>query len=109
LLNYLKNCHKDVHSVKTKALVNLFHGMMDNVKCHQVDFIKDEIWRKQTPAFISECQFQIIILKETTLKESVYHLLSAYLEGRLFQIDSLIKDEKAQQLYTAFVKNKGRV
>jgi len=65
---------------------------MDNNKSHQVDEIK-QIWSSQSPIFIKDCKFGVLLKKELSLKDNIFAILSIYLEGKLFKIDDIIDDE----------------
>jgi hypothetical protein len=68
LFNHLKECHKNIGSVKTKAIFRLLAGMLDCNKSHQVDDIK-KIWRSQQPSFVQECHLEILIKKDQGVKD----------------------------------------
>lgn len=78
---------------------------MDHTLCHQVTDI-EAIWRSQPASYIQQCQFENIINSETSLKDSVFVILQKYLEGRVYSVESLIKNPVAVQKYNLYVNNK---
>ena len=59
-----------------------------------MDEIK-EIWKSLKPTEIQEIKLELIVNKEQALKEYAFHILHAYLDGRLFGAEILIKNEIA--------------
>lgn len=106
--DHLKRCFQNPSGVKTEAVILLFHKLLDNNKCHQVDMVK-EIWRSQNPKYIQECQFEILINQSSIHKDKIFLFLMVYLEGRLFEVSSLIKDQMAAQKYTVYINQKKKV
>ena len=43
-INLLKECHTEINSIKTRAIIQLFEKLMDHNKSHQPDEFKD-LWR----------------------------------------------------------------
>jgi hypothetical protein len=66
----------------------------------------ESIWRSQPANYIKSCCFEKLINQETSMKDSVFILLQKYLEGRVYGVDSLIKNPQAVQKYTLYVNNK---
>ena len=108
LFAHLKECHKDHSSVKTRQMYKLCAALLDCNKSHQVDDFK-RIWRQQPLPFVQECHLEVIIKKEQALKESAFIMLAAYMENRVFQVEALIKDPIACQMFGVWSKNKSRV
>lgn len=65
---------------------------MDSDKSHQADEFK-LVWRQVNPSIIIECKFQHLINKNEQLKMYVFNLFQIYHDGKLFDIDKLIKDD----------------
>mmetsp|Transcript_16326 Transcript_16326/g.27600 ORF Transcript_16326/g.27600 Transcript_16326/m.27600 type:complete len:366 (+) Transcript_16326:581-1678(+) len=98
IMALLQSLHEETYSVKTRALLTLFRNLMDYNKCHQVDDFKG-VWRQQKPQFVKECKFDAVINNEVSLKESVFILIQAYLEGRMFKAADVLEDQMAIQKY----------
>lgn len=93
LLDHLKECHLDQSSIKTKTIMNFMVKLLDFNKSHQIEDIS-QIWKTVKPDYIKECHFELMMDGQQSIKEAALTLLKVYLDGKLFKVSDLIKDEK---------------
>ena len=60
LIDHLKQCHLDKHSIKTKTVMGFFPKMLDHNKSHQVEEIS-EIWKGVKPKDLQDCHFELLV------------------------------------------------
>lgn len=108
ILNHLKECHKEPLSIKTRALMNFIPKLLDYNKSHQIEEIS-QIWKSLKPDDIKACHFELMINGQQQIKESALTLLKVYLDGKLFKVSDLIKDEKFAQIFHVWQTNKSRL
>ena len=110
LVNYIKRCHENMQSIRTRHTLNFIKQLIDHSKCHQShDFI--ELWQSLKPNDINECKFELFINAriQTKQREACFVLLQAYLGDKVFQIDNLLKhDLQAAHQYKLWVKTKNK-
>lgn len=107
LLDHLKDCHRDQKSLKTRALLGFIVKLLDINKCHQIEEIS-QIWKTLKPDFIKECHFEQMMDAQQSVKEAALTLIKIYLDGKLFKIIDLIKDEKFAQKFHVWQTSKNR-
>lgn len=93
ILDHLKACHVDRNSIKTKTIMIFMVELLDFNKSHQIEDIT-QIWKTQKPDYIKECHFELMMDCHQAIKEAALTLLKVYLDGKLFKVSDLIKDEK---------------